>query len=94
MPTGDLTFGALAVECARALASCGVRHELLTGTEAEARWPINARATEDVLYQPDGGTTLADRAYAALLGSAIEAGATVLDHRPVTSTRADERRAF
>ena len=85
VPTGDLTFGALAVECARALASCGVRHELLTGTEAEARWPINARATEDVLYQPDGGTTLADRAYAALLGSAIEAGATVLDHRPVTS---------
>ncbi len=83
VPTGDLTFGALAVECAQALASCGVRHELLTGTEAAARWPISARATEDVLYQPDGGTTLADRAHAALLGSAVEAGATVLEHRPV-----------
>ena len=64
--TGDLTFGALASESAQALASCGVRHELLTGTQAAARWPIAARATEQVLFQPDGGTSLADRAHAAL----------------------------
>ena len=84
VPTGDLTFGALAVESAQALASCGVRHELLTGAEAAARWPITARANEDVLFQPDGGTTLADRAHSALLGAAVEAGATVLEHRLVT----------
>ena len=84
VPTGDLTFGALAGESARALASCGVRHELLTGTQAMARWPIAARATEEVLFQPDGGTTLADRATSALLASAVEAGATVLEHHRVT----------
>ena len=85
VPTGDLTFGAFAVDCARALASSGVRHELLSGSEAAARWPINASPSEPVLYQADGGTTLADRAHAALLGSAVEAGASVLDHRAVTS---------
>jgi len=81
--TGDLTFGTLADESAQALASCGVRHELLTGSEAAARWPIAARATERVLFQPDGGTTLADRAHAALLGSAVDAGAVVLERRLV-----------
>ena len=83
--TGDLTFGALAGESAQALASCGVRHELLTGAEAAARWPIAARATEQVLFQPDGGTSLADRAHAALLGSAVDAGAIVLERRLVTA---------
>ena len=34
----------------------------------------HSRATEQVLYQPDGGITLADRAYYALLAAAIEAG--------------------
>ena len=41
-------------------------------------------AAEQVLYQPDGGTTLADRAYEALLAAAVDAGAVVLDHRRVT----------
>ena len=81
--TGDLTFGALAGESARALASCGVRHELLTGAQATVRWPIAARATEEVLFQPDGGTTLADRAHSALLASAVQAGAVILDNRVV-----------
>ena len=84
VPTGDLTFGALADESARALASCGVRYELLTGTRATARWPIAAGADEEVLFQPDGGTTLADRAYEALLGSAVTSGAVVLGNRRVT----------
>jgi len=84
VPTGDLTFGALAGENARALASCGVRYELLTGTRATARWPIAAGADEEVLFQPDGGTTLADRAYEALLGSAVTSGAVVLGNRRVT----------
>ena len=33
--TGGLDFGAVAAENARALASCGVRHELLTGSAGE-----------------------------------------------------------
>ena len=82
--TGGLDFGPVAVENARALAACGVAHELLTGTEVARRWPILAEPTETVLYHADGGVTLADRAYQALLTSAVEAGAVVLDERRVT----------
>jgi sarcosine oxidase len=78
--TGGLDFGPLAAENARALAACGVRHELLSGAQVSERWPIAAAAAEQVLYQPDGGTTLADRAYRALLAAAVEAGTVVLDH--------------
>ena len=82
--TGCLDFGARAHDNARAMASCGVAHELLTGAHVVSRWPIAADADEPVLFHPDGGITLADRAYAALLAGAVDAGAVVLDHRRVT----------
>ena len=37
-----------------------------------------------MLFHADGGVTLADRAYQALLASAVAAGAVVLDERRVT----------
>ncbi len=83
--TGGLDFGPVAVANARALAACGVSHELLSGAEVTERWPIGAEADETVLFHPDGGITLADRAYRALLTSAVEAGAVVLDERRVTA---------
>ena len=79
--TGGLDFGPSAAENARALASCGVRHEILTGAQVTKRWPITAAATEQVLFQPDAGITLADRAYRAMLAAAVEGGVVVLDHR-------------
>jgi sarcosine oxidase len=82
--SGGLDFGPVAVENARALASCGVRFELVSGAEVSERWPIAAREDEQALFQPDGGTTLADRAYKALLAGARAAGATVLEHWRVT----------
>ena len=81
--TGGLDFGPAAAETARALAACGVRYELLTGAQVSERWPIAAEADEQVLYQPDGGITLADRGHGALLAAAVDAGAVVLDHRRV-----------
>ena len=81
--TGGLDFGAVAIENARALASCGIRHELLTGAQVRARWPLGAEASEPALYQPDGGTTLASRAFAALHTAAVAAGAVVIEHTPV-----------
>ena len=89
--TGGLDFGPIVAENARALAACGVRHELLTSTQVTERWPIAAAATEQVLYQPDGGTILADRAYRALLTAAVEAGTVVLDRRRATEFRLDQR---
>ncbi len=83
--TGGLDFGRVAVENAQALASCGIRHELLTGSQVRSRWPISAADGEPALYQPDAGTTLADRAYRALLAAAVDAGAVVVEHRRVTS---------
>ena len=85
LPTGGLDFGSVAVENARALASCGVGHELLTGAEVMERWAITAAPDEVALFQPDGGITLADRAYAACLSAAVEAGALVLANRRVTA---------
>ena len=83
--TGDLTFGALAGETARALASCGVRHELLTGAQVSARWPIGVHPDEEVLFQQDGGTTRSDLAYKALLGSATANGAVALEQQRVVA---------
>ncbi len=87
--TGGLDFGTVATENARALAACGVRHEMLTGAEVTERWAINAEPEERALYHPDGGITLADRAYEALLSAAVAAGAVVLDHRRVLALELD-----
>lgn len=82
--TGALDLGPLALENARALAACGVRHELLTGAQVAERWPIAADPSEPALYQPDGGTTLAERAHAVMLAAAVENGATYLEGIRVT----------
>jgi sarcosine oxidase len=89
VPTGGLDFGPLALENARALATCGVRHELLTGAQVAARWPIAAEPTEPALFHPDGGTTLADKAYGALLDGAVAAGTVLLDRLRVTTLALD-----
>ncbi len=83
--TGTLDLGSVATANARALASCGVEHALLSGAEVATRWGIAARPDETALFQPDGGTTLADRAFAALIASAQDAGAEVVDHVRVTA---------
>ena len=83
--TGVLDFGGVAAENARALASCGIRYELLTGAEVGRRWPrIGTDAGEPALYQPDGGTILADRSHAVLLAAARDAGAEILEGTRVT----------
>lgn len=89
--TGALDIGPIARANALALAACGVSHELLSGIEVTARWPIAATADEQALFQPDGGVLLADRAHGALLASADEAGATVLDRCSVTAIEPGSR---
>ena len=63
VPTGALDFGPVALENARALAACGVRHELLTDTQVRSRWPITAEPGEPILFHPDAGITLSGRAW-------------------------------
>jgi sarcosine oxidase len=83
--SGSLDLGSVAEANASVLAASGVPHERLTGSEVATRWPIGADPDEPALFQPDGGTTRADRAYAALLESARDAGAQVQEQTRVTS---------
>jgi sarcosine oxidase len=88
-PTGSLDLGPIALIHARALAACGVRHEVLAGAEVSARWPIAVEAEVPALFQADGGITLADRAYAAFLDGAREAGAVTREHSRVLALITD-----
>src|SRR5262249_39748095 len=64
--TGGIDSGPIAVECGRALEEAGVRHEWLPPAEAAARYPaIDFDGFGRVLFQPDGGVSLAERTVAA-----------------------------
>ena len=82
--TGSLDLGEIALEHAAGLEAAGVPCERLTGREVGARWPIVAAADEPAVFQPDGGITRADRAYAAFLVGARAAGAEVRERAGVT----------
>jgi sarcosine oxidase len=83
--TGALDLGARARDNARALAACGVQHEQLTGAEVRARWGLAAEPDEPALFQPDGGTTRADRAHTGFLDGARAAGAEVRERARMTA---------
>jgi sarcosine oxidase len=85
VPSGSLDVGRSALENVDALSACGVPHERLSGTEVSQRWPLALERDEPALFQPDGGTIIADRAHAALLGGAVESGVEVREHARVTS---------
>ena len=89
VPTGVLDIGPEAVAIARALASCGAASEELTADEVGARWGIAVEPGELVLFQPDGGISLADRALVAFQAGAQEAGATIVHDAEVTSLTAE-----
>jgi sarcosine oxidase len=74
--TGGIDAGSVAEGCARALAQAGVRSEWLLGAEAAERFPaIDFGGLDRVLFQPDGGVTLADRTVAAQVRLARAHGA-------------------
>ena len=88
---GSLDIGELTAETSRALAACGVRHETLTSAEVSSRWPLKLEPHEVAVHQPDGGYALADRAFAALLAAAQEAGVEIRERTPVHSVSLDRR---
>lgn len=91
VPSGALDLGAIAIENAKALRSCGVAHELIDGGQVADRWGLRASRDEPALYQPDGGVALADRARAAFVSSARAAGAEIVEHVRVVSLAAARR---
>jgi sarcosine oxidase len=82
--TGTLDFGPGRSENARALSSCGAGYELLSGAEVTARFGLVAAPDEPALFQPDGGTILADRAYAAFTAATRDANAEIAEGTRVT----------
>jgi sarcosine oxidase len=82
---GCLDLGPVAADTARALAACGASYETLAAEDIAERWPIAVEQGETGVFQPDGGVLYADRAYAALLGEAVERGVEV---RAATAVRA------
>ncbi|CAN5496277.1 N-methyl-L-tryptophan oxidase [soil metagenome] len=76
--TGSLDLGDVEGQRA-ALAECGARFELLGAKEVGTRWPITVPAGVPALFQPDGGMLRADGIVQALLASATDAGAHVLE---------------
>ena len=82
--TGGLDAGPAASDCASALRECGVDHSWLTADQIRDRFPgIAARPGERMLFQPDSGVCLADRAVAALQRLASRNGASIRAQTPV-----------
>lgn len=88
---GSLDLGPAAAATGRALAACGVRHEILTAAEAAERWPLRLEPGETAVFQPDGGVTYADRALAALLASARDRGVELRERSPVRALSVEPR---
>lgn len=73
--TGGLDLGVGIEDHAAALAACGVAFERLGAPEARARFPSFLPSPgERLLYQGDSGFLAADRAWRALVDSAVAAG--------------------
>ena len=89
--TGSLDIGPVAAETARALRVCGVPFERLGAEEVRSRWPLRIESGETAVFQPDGGVTLADRAYEALSSAAVDAGVEMREHAPVRSLALERR---
>lgn len=76
-PTGALTVGEFALHQLPSLREAGVEAELLAPEQVGERFDIRLRDDRPLLYQPDAGVIRAERALAALLRLAREAGGRV-----------------
>ena len=78
--TGGLFMGPIATEWAEALGSGGERADALHPATVRERWPaIRVPEGTDVLFQADGGVTMAERTVRAQARLATAAGADVIE---------------
>jgi sarcosine oxidase len=77
--TGSLDLGDEAANTERSLAELGVAFETLSGEAASRRWPLAFEPQAALVFQPDGGYLLADRAHTALAASARAAGGELVE---------------
>jgi len=84
-PTGALTVGDFAERELPALREAGVEAQPLSVAVVMKRFGVRISDEWPLLYQPDAGVIAADRALAALLRLAREAGVELHDDEPVRS---------
>lgn len=86
--TGGLDMGKDLKEHATALRACGAPSELLRGSRAATRFPhLRFPDNADVLYQPDAGIVMADRAVAAFAAGFNRARGLLLDETKATALK-------
>jgi sarcosine oxidase len=81
--TGGIDTGFGIDANAAALEACDAHYEILEADDAARFWPDLGFPEGSVLYQPDAGIVLADRAWAAFTQGAEKAGARLLHGRRV-----------
>jgi sarcosine oxidase len=86
--TGGLDFGPGVDECAEAMTECGLPGEWLSARETEERFPVfSLEGVDRVLWHEQTGICMADRAVAAQVRLAREAGVDVREETPMTAVR-------
>jgi monomeric sarcosine oxidase len=88
-PTGLLLMGQadsrIESETAAALRALNLDAELMTSTEAAARWPqFNPAAFAHAVFDPSGAITHAERAVQTMIRLARQRGATIIESARVT----------
>ena len=88
--TGGLDVGRDIGGHVRALRENGAEFTVLDGREVAARWPgVALGGDTGILFQPDAGITLADRALAALSASATAAGCDLKENTKIHELAVD-----
>ena len=88
--TGGLDFGGDIGGHVRALRENGAQFAVLDGPEVAVRWPgVALGGDTGILFQPDAGITLADRALEAFVGAATAAGCELRENTKVDELAVD-----
>jgi sarcosine oxidase len=88
--TGGLDVGRDIGGHVRALKENGAEFAVLDGPEVAARWPrVSLGGDTGILFQPDAGITIADRAIAAFIKGATAAGCELRENTKVHELAVD-----
>jgi sarcosine oxidase len=91
LTTGGFDAGDGIESNADALTECGATFEMVKGVDARERWPqVGLAPDELVLWQPDAGVVLADKALSTFVRIAMRAGVRVHSNSRATSLELTE----
>ena len=83
--TGTLDVGEETPNVEQSLRELDIAFELPSAATAAERWGMEFEDDAQLVFQPEGGYSLADRSHAALVASARAAGGTFVENEPVVN---------